>query len=238
LAAVQLTPSAMTRDAAPPWTIRQRYLLAIVPAISALLIRLLALSLRFEIICEDGAHAAAPDEQGIWCFWHRCLLTSACFFRHRPRTALLISRSFDGELIARTIERLGFQTVRGSSSRGGARGLRSLVQAVQAGASAVFPADGPRGPRYGLKPGALKLAELTGRPVGFFYMLPQRHWCLRSWDGLLIPKPFTRTVLVWGPPMVVPPQPDAAEFESLRSAAESTLERLRATAEAYFSRGR
>ena len=227
----------MTRDAAQPWTLKQRTLLAIVPAICALLIRLLALSLRFEIVCEDGAHAAAPDEQGIWCFWHRCLLTSACYFRQRPRTALLISRSFDGELIARTIDRLGFQTVRGSSSRGGAHGLRSLVQAVQAGASAVFPADGPRGPRYVLKPGALKLAELTNRPVGFFYMLPQRHWCLRSWDGLLIPRPFTRTVLVWGPPMAVPPQPDPAEFERLRSVAESTLEQLRAAAEAYFARG-
>jgi lysophospholipid acyltransferase (LPLAT)-like uncharacterized protein len=223
---------------AQPWTIAQRCLLAIVPATTAMLLRLLSLTLRYEVMREDGVHLPAPDEQAIWCFWHRCLLASACMFQQRPRTTLLISRSFDGELIARTIERLGFSTIRGSSSRGGAPGLRALARAVQAGASAIFPADGPRGPRYVLKPGPVKLAELTGVHLACFYVLPERHWCLRSWDGLLIPQPFSRTLLVWGQPIAVPRILNDAAFEAIRSAAETSLERLRATAEDYFARAR
>jgi lysophospholipid acyltransferase (LPLAT)-like uncharacterized protein len=222
---------------AQPWTIAQRCLLAIVPATTALLLRLLSLTLRYEVMREDGVRLPAPDEQTIWCFWHRCLLASACMFQQRPRTTLLISPSFDGELIARTIERLGFATVRGSSSRGGAPGLRALARAVRTGASAIFPADGPRGPRYVLKPGPVKLAELTGVQLACFYVLPQRHWCLRSWDGLLIPRPFSRTLLVWGQPFTVPRILDDAAFEAVRSAAETSLERLRATAEDYFANG-
>ena len=225
-------------DRVPRWTISQRFLLAVVPGLTALLLRLLSFTLRYEVIRDDGEHIAAPDNQTIWCFWHRCLLASACMFQQRPRTTLLISRSFDGELIARTIGRLGFDTIRGSSSRGGAEGLRALARAVQAGASAIFPADGPRGPRYVLKPGPVKLAELTGVHLGCFYVLPQRHWCLHSWDGLLIPKPFSRTLLVWGRPFAVARVMDNAAFEAVRSAAETSLERLRATAEDYFVSGR
>ena len=114
---------------------------------------------------------------------------------------LLISASFDGELIARTIERLGYETVRGSSSRAGSSGLRALARAVGEGATAVIPGDGPRGPRYLLKPGVTKLAQLTGLPVHSFYLLPQRAWVLRSWDALLVPKPFSRVVMVWGRPV-------------------------------------
>lgn len=227
----------MTRDRAKQWTLRQRCLLALVPPSAALLLRMLALTLRYEVIREDGEHVAAPEEQAIWCFWHRCLLASACMFQQRPHTTLLISQSFDGELIARTIERLGYATVRGSSSRGGAEGLRALARAVQAGASAIFPADGPRGPRYLLKPGPVKLAEFTGVKLGCFYVLPQRHWRLRSWDALLIPRPFSRTLLVWGQPIAVPRITDGPAFEAVRSATEASLERLRATAEAYFASG-
>ena len=139
---------------------------------------------------------------------------------------LLISASFDGELIARTIERLGYETVRGSSSRAGSSGLRALARAVGEGATAVIPGDGPRGPRYLLKPGVTKLAQLTGLPVHSFYLLPQRAWVLRSWDALLVPKPFSRVVMVWGRP-VAPPESEIPREEA-RLAVETTLERLRA----------
>ncbi len=119
-----------------------------------------------------AAKADQRDGASVWCFWHRCLLPATCFFHGRPRTVLLISASFDGELIARTIERLGYETVRGSSSRAGSSGLRALARAVGEGATAVIPGDGPRGPRYLLKPGVTKLAQLTGLPVHSFYLLP------------------------------------------------------------------
>jgi hypothetical protein len=203
-----------------------------VPRLVALLLRLLHATLRYEEIVEEGGRADQPGEAGVWCFWHRCLLPAACFFRGRPRTTLLISASFDGELIARTIERMGYETVRGSSSRAGSGGLRALARAVQDGATAVIPGDGPRGPRYLLKPGITRLARLTGQPVNSFYLLPQRAWVLRSWDALVVPKPFSRVVMVWGRP-VPPPESNEAE-EQVRLAVEATLERLRLLAEAHF----
>jgi hypothetical protein len=127
---------------------------------------------------------------------------------------------------------MDYETVRGSSSRAGSGGLRALARAVQDGATAVIPGDGPRGPRYLLKPGITRLARLTGHPVNSFYLLPQRAWVLRSWDALVVPKPFSRVVMVWGRPMP-PPESNEAE-EQVRLAVEATLERLRLLAEAHF----
>ena len=212
---------------------QRRVLLRIVPSVVAALLRLLGVTLRYESIFEEGGHADQPGEPAVWCFWHRCLLTAACYFHGRPRTTLLISASFDGELIARTIERLGYETVRGSSSRAGAEGLRALASAVQQGTTGVIPGDGPRGPRYLLKPGIAKLARLTGKPVYTFYLLPQRAWVLRSWDALLIPRPFSRVVIAWGKPVPATQSPE--QEEATRLAAEETLERLRALAEAHVA---
>jgi hypothetical protein len=212
---------------------QRRVLLRIVPPVVAALLRLLGATLRYESVFEEGGHADQPGEPAVWCFWHRCLLAAACYFHSRPRTTLLISASFDGELIARTIERLGYKTVRGSSSRAGAAGLRTLASAVQQGTTGVIPGDGPRGPRYLLKPGIAKLARLTGMPICSFYLLPQRAWVLRSWDALLVPWPFSRVVIVWGRP--VPAPQTVEEEETTRLDAEQTLERLRALAEKHFA---
>lgn len=207
-------------------------MLLLVPRVVAILLRVLGTTLRYEEICEEGGEPDRRVGASIWCFWHRCLLPAACFFHGRPRTTLLISASFDGELIARTIERLGYETVRGSSSRAGAGGLRALARAVADGATAVIPGDGPRGPRYLLKPGVTKLAQMTGLPIRIFYILPQRAWVLRSWDALIVPKPFSRAVMVWGRPV----PPDSSENEELtRLAVGARLEHLRTIAEGYFA---
>ncbi len=105
-----------------PYTLGQRLTLAIVPRLAALLIRLLGATLRYEDRFEPATTPRIPGDQipgpTIYAFWHRSLLVCAHRFRHRT-IAILISRSFDGELIARTVERLGFRAIRGSSSRGG-----------------------------------------------------------------------------------------------------------------------
>lgn len=208
-------------------------MLWVIPPVVAVLLRLLGATLRYEEICEEGGQPDKRDGASIWCFWHRCLLPAACFFRGRPRTTLLISASFDGELIARTIERLGYATVRGSSSRAGAAGLRALARDAGAGATVVIPGDGPRGPRYLLKPGVVKLAQITGLPVHSFYILPRRAWVLRSWDALIIPKPFSRVVMVWGR-TAEPPDSTRSE-EVTRLEVEAQLEHLRALAEGHFA---
>ena len=182
------------------YTRKQRLALALAPPLAAVLIRLLGATLRYQDLPAPGV---TPGDQipgpTIFVFWHRSLLLSAHRFRNR-RIAILISQSFDGELIARTVEQLGFRAVRGSSSRGGSSGLRHLQRAYQQGHICAITADGPRGPSMVAKPGAAQLAALVNAPwVGAFYVLPDRAWTLRSWDRFLIPKPFSRVTVTWPP---------------------------------------
>jgi lysophospholipid acyltransferase (LPLAT)-like uncharacterized protein len=189
----------------------QRIALVLVPPLAALLIRLLGMTLRYVDKAEPGVTPGnAIPGPTVFAFWHRCLLASAHRFRNLD-IAILISPSFDGELIARTVERLGFRAIRGSSSRGGVAGLRNMQLAYAAGHRCAITADGPRGPAYCAKPGTAQLAQSVGVPaegidpeapppgtwVGCFYALPDRAWQLHSWDRFLIPKPFTRVVITW-----------------------------------------
>ena len=182
---------------ASPFTFQQRVVLAIVPRLASLIIRCIGITLRYEDVCEEGAvpgHTLPVPR--LYAFWHRSLLACAWRFRNMG-IAILISPSFDGELIARTVQRLGFIPIRGSSSRGGAEGLRNMERAFLQGHDCAITADGPRGPVFVAKPGITQLATLVDAPVGTFYALPERAWQLRSWDRFLIPKPFSRVILSW-----------------------------------------
>ncbi len=178
---------------------RQRVALAVVPWLAAGLIRLLGATLRFEEVCAPGV-AVGDTVSGptVYGFWHRSLLLAAYRFRGRG-IAILISRSFDGELIARTVERLGFVAVRGSSTRGGSVGLRGMERAFREGRRiCAFTADGPKGPATVAKAGAVQLAALCGAGwVGAFELRAERAWRLRSWDGFAVPKPFSRVWVTW-----------------------------------------
>jgi hypothetical protein len=180
-----------------PYTVAQRLTLAIVPRLAALLIRLLGCTLRYEdhpaLNVTPGNLISGPT---VFAFWHRSLLVAAYRFRNL-NIAILISRSFDGELIARTVELLGFRAIRGSSTRGGTIALRQMAEAFNAGHICAITADGPKGPALVAKPGTAQLARFVGAPVGTFYLLPDRAWQLKSWDRLLIPKPFARVVITW-----------------------------------------
>ena len=182
----------------PAFTRKQRVLLAVVPPLAAALIRLLGTTWRMRDVQSPGTavgHTVAGPT--IFAFWHESLLSCAYRFRGLG-IAILISRSFDGELIARTVERLGFVAVRGSSTRGGAAGLRGMVTAYGRGRICAFTADGPKGPRRLAKQGPLQLAELVAAPwVGAFHAEPARAWRLRSWDRFAIPKPFTTVSFGW-----------------------------------------
>ena len=143
---------------ASAYNLKQRITLAIVPRLASLIIRLLGMTLRYEDVCEPGATPGYDSPPpAVYAFWHRCLLAGAWRFRKYGLT-ILISRSFDGELIARTVERLGYVAIRGSSSRDGAPGLRNMQRAYLSGHYCAFTADGPRGPAMVAKPGAAQLA--------------------------------------------------------------------------------
>lgn len=141
--------------------------LAVLPPIGAIVFRLLGMTLRFEDIGAPGTHADDHPETRVYCLWHRSLLSIAHHFRKR-RIAILISPSFDGELIAAMIHRVGYTPVRGSSSRGGAAGLLGMQRALEATNGsrcnyAAFTSDGPRGPVYHAKPGRGEAGAAGGR---------------------------------------------------------------------------
>jgi lysophospholipid acyltransferase (LPLAT)-like uncharacterized protein len=198
--------------------------------------RAIGSTLRFSYVLEPGVIPPTVATPGIYCFWHQCALPSLLYFKGKLRCSILVSQSFDGELIARTVEQFGFDAVRGSSSREGAAGLLGLKRSIEAGFIAVFTADGPRGPRYKTKIGPVKLAQMMQMPVGILYLLPERRWTANSWDGFLIPKPFTRVAVSWSH-IVAAPAPDASggELEAVRLQVEAAMESARRRAEDYFS---
>ena len=122
---------------------------------------------------------------------------------------ILISPSFDGELIARVVGRLGFVPVRGSSSRGGAAGLLGMERAVRDRHKVALTADGPKGPLYLAKPGVTALAQRAAAreggeySVSTFHIHAEQAWQLRSWDRFMIPKPFSRVFCAWPAPVLV-----------------------------------
>jgi lysophospholipid acyltransferase (LPLAT)-like uncharacterized protein len=207
------------------YTRKQRVVLAVVPWLAAGLIRLLGMTLRYRDIAVPGI-AIDRDVDGpcIYAFWHRTLLVCAYRFRHRD-IAILISPSFDGELIARTVEYLGFYPVRGSSSRGGATGLRNMAQAYRDGHRCAITADGPRGPAMVAKAGPVQVAELTDATwIGAYYALPDRAWEVKSWDRFLIPKPFSTVTFTWPAHAAVDlPSVQRALDESVQMAATGKL---------------
>jgi lysophospholipid acyltransferase (LPLAT)-like uncharacterized protein len=214
----------------------QRITLAIVPRLVALIMRAIGSTLRFSYVLEPGVIPPTVATPGIYCFWHQCALPSLLYFKGKLRCSILVSQSFDGELIARTIEQFGFDAVRGSSSREGAAGLLGLRRSIEAGFIAVFTADGPRGPRYKTKIGPVKLAQMMQMPIGILYLLPEQRWTANSWDGFLVPKPFTRVAVSWGH-IVPPPAPGASadEVEAVRVQVEAAMEGARLRAEDYFA---
>jgi len=223
--------------------LRQRFTLAVVPRLVWALLSIVGRTWRFETVAEKGATplpfgAGAGAE--IFCFWHQCVLPCTFYFR-RTGATIIVSQSFDGELIARTLELFGFKTVRGSSSRGAHEALLGLQQVIEAGRPAIFTADGPRGPIYRTKSGPIRLAALTGAHIGAFHLEPRRAWTLRSWDRFLVPMPFTRIVVSWSRWMHVPTNlaedriPDDM-IEEQREQLNATIERARIHALEHFGK--
>jgi len=187
------------------------------------LINVLGHTLRFRV---EGLHhydaIVASGHQPVMAFWHGRILPATFYFRRRG-IVVITSENFDGEWIARIIERFGYGTARGSTTRGGHRAMVQLVRAMRAGKPAGFTLDGPRGPARVAQPGAVWLAHATGNPILPFHLEAASAWTLRSWDRTQIPKPFTNVALVVGEPIPVGADATKAELESARVALEQRL---------------
>jgi lysophospholipid acyltransferase (LPLAT)-like uncharacterized protein len=210
--------------------------LAVVPRIVWALLWIVGFTWRFELIAEDGSSPVSPGQKAppqIFCFWHQCVLPCSLYFRW-SRAVILISRSFDGELITRILRMFGFDAVRGSSSRAGREGLLGLKRVIENGSPAIFTADGPRGPIYETKMGPIKLAQLSGAPIGVFHLQPERAWVMNSWDRFLIPRPFTRIVVSWAQGVTVPADLAPDQLELKRQELNAAIERARIRALEHF----
>ena len=219
----------MTAEDTLKFTLGQRIALAVVPPLMSLLIWLVGLTWRFEVIAEEGVVPVLFGERPgpeIYCFWHQCVLPCTVYFRY-SLSIILISRSFDGELIARILKNFGYGAVRGSSSRGAREGLLGLQDVIERGRTAIFTADGPRGPIYRTKMGPIKLAQMTGAPIGIFLLEPKHAWTMKSWDRFLVPMPFTRIAVSWAQWVRVPADLPAEQFETKRQELNDALERAR-----------
>lgn len=183
----------------------------------------------------DGIRASG--RQPVMAFWHGRILPATYFFRRRG-IVVITSENFDGEWIAGIIERFGYGTARGSTSRGARKALLQLTRAMAAGRAAGFTVDGPRGPALVAQPGAVWLAKATGNPVVPFHLEADRHWTLHSWDRTQVPKPFATVALAVGAPFDVPADADEAGIESARQLLEERLHGVEAAARRLLDEGR
>ena len=212
----------------------KRAQVAAIAAIGYPLINALGHTLRWRV---DGLHhldaIRASGRQPIMAFWHGRILPATVYFQRRG-IVVITSENFDGQWIAGIIERFGYGTARGSTSRGAVKALVQLKRDMAAGKPAAFTLDGPRGPAKVAQPGAIWLAKATGNPIVPFHIESDRHWTANSWDRTQIPKPWSTTAIAIGEPMEVAADADEGVIEEGRVALEARLCALEARAVAML----
>jgi lysophospholipid acyltransferase (LPLAT)-like uncharacterized protein len=235
---VVLTVADTSSTASVSWeqSRAKRLQVALIPAFATPLIRLLGGTYRWR--SEGAEHYDAVLRSGrppIMAFWHGRILPATLFFQKRG-IVVVTSANFDGEWIARVIERFGYGAARGSSSRGGVRALVQLKKLMQEGKPTAFTIDGPRGPARVAQPGAVFLAKITGNPIVPFHIEAARHWTARSWDRTQIPKPGSVVAVAIGEPFFVSPDVDDEGLEARRKELEARLATLGTRASELLAR--
>jgi len=154
--------------------------------------------------------------------WHKDFLFALDFFRRR-KIVVMVSQSKDGELVARALHKLGYRTVRGSSSRGGREALGELTDLVRHGWGSAIIADGPRGPAREAKIGCVLAGRNSGAPLIPWGCHAEPSINLRNWDRTMIPRPFARITVAFGTPIYVPSGADRDECESIRNLVDQRM---------------
>lgn len=208
------------------YSFKQRLTIRLADWAFYLLIKLIGTTVRIET--ENAEFYEEIHRAGklpIICFWHDRIFLGTYYFRHRG-IVVITSQSFDGEYIARFIQRFGYGAVRGSSTRGGVGALVEMIRLMKSGLATSLTVDGPKGPRYEAKSGACVLAKKTGNPLLPFVVEPEKFWTIKSWDRLQIPKPFTRAKLIFGAPIDVAKDASDEEIEKKRLELQNELDEL------------
>lgn len=207
------------------YSLKQRLILLLGAPLIAWTLRVMAASWRSRLVAHPGTLPREAEGPLIYVFWHESVVTITGHWRGENIQGLA-SRSFDGALISRVMRYLGFPPLsRGSSSRGGERALRQHLEALAAGRHVVVTLDGPRGPRYQAKAGALLMAQRSGRPVVPVACATWPDWRLKSWDRTQLPPPFARVAFVLGEPFCVPPGDVEALLQQLQTRMQAASQR-------------
>jgi lysophospholipid acyltransferase (LPLAT)-like uncharacterized protein len=171
----------------------------------------------------------------IYVFWHEYILFPL-YLRGHCHLSMLLSQHRDADILARVGYHLGFDCVRGSTYRGGAKAIREMLERSRQQHLAITP-DGPRGPRRQLAQGPIYLASRLRLPLVVMGYGFDRPWRMKSWDRFAVPRPFSRARAVIGPPMHLPPDLDRAEMETCRQRVERLMNCLTSEAEAWAAAG-
>jgi len=180
---------------------KQRLIHWLVPQLIRLIILFLSRSMRWRVVGDP--FVAGKTAQFLLCFWHARMLMMPYAFRGW-QGEMLISEHRDGAFIADTMHLLGIHTVRGSTSKGGARALLKMIRFARRGGDIGITPDGPKGPREVVQAGTVQLAMKAQIPLRAVCYAADRQWRINSWDRFYIPKPFSRGVLVYGDPFTIP----------------------------------
>ena len=208
------------------YSFKHRALIRAADLVFYTLINIISRTVRFKI--EGWEHLEAIERAGhvpIYTNWHNRVFLSTYFWRHRG-IVVMTSQSFDGEYIARFIQRFGYGSARGSSTRGGTGAFIEMLRLMRQGRPAGFTIDGPRGPRYVAKMGAVLLAKKSGQPILPFTINARRYWQARSWDRFQVPWPFTHAHVRIAPPIYVPADADESLVIAKQAELQQTLDDL------------
>jgi len=200
--------------------------LNVAPHIAHAYIRLLHATMTIEARGAEALEAARRDPgHYVLCFWHsRFVLMPYCY--PGPRIVVLSSNHRDAEALVRILRKFGIEQARGSSTSGGTTGMRQILRKVHEGCDVGLTPDGPRGPRRRVQPGVIAVGRFTGLPIIPVTFSASSARRLRSWDGTLLPKFFSRGLFVYGAPVTVPREADPAVQELKRLELEAELDRI------------
>lgn len=208
------------------YSFKQRMLIRLADFAFFLLIKLIGATLKYEAVgVENFDKIADAGKTPIMTFWHNRIFTATHYFRNRG-IVVITSQSFDGEYIARFIQRFGYGAVRGSSTRGGVGALVEMIRLSKKGLPMGFSIDGPKGPKYIAKSGACLLAKKTGNPLLPFMVETEKYWEVKSWDRMQIPKPFSRAKVFVSEPIYIEKSADETEIENKRLLLQEKLDEL------------
>lgn len=203
---------------------KQKLVIHLAEKVFFFMINLLGKTVRFEIENpENYENIIKSGKIPIYTFWHDRMFLGTYFFRNRG-IIVMSSQSFDSEYTARVIQRFGYGAVRGSSTRGGIRALTRMIRLMKEGLPMGFTLDGPKGPPYVAKSGAILLAKKSGNPLMPFVVEAKSFWRINSWDRLQIPKPFTRARVIIAEPVYVAEDANDEEVENKRLELQAKLD--------------